>query len=123
MKAEPKNQLVFVQSTENVLAQALQLAFHQNDLITLESLEAAEEDTRRKTLGQLITRLRRRAEIAPDLEKLLDAFLCRPNPFVHGFVHRPEFNLCTEHGSSGIGMMFYKTGVLRGGSTVLLFKD
>ncbi len=83
--------LYTIQATEQALAEVLTIALPKHGIITVKSLEVDSEEHRRKTLGQLIAKLRRRARIDPGLKKQLDSFLTRRNLFVHDFQQHCSF--------------------------------
>lgn len=92
--------LLLVQGAEAALRSSLRLPFHSGgDRITVESLEADDEHVRRKTLGQLIGKLRQRAEIAPAFETLLSGFLTNRNRLVHHL--SDEFDHSSAEGRIG----------------------
>lgn len=69
--------LFTVQATEVLLKSALRGPF------ALQDLDSEDETSRRKTLGQLLGKLRERVEIDEDLEDLLVTFLESRNLFTH----------------------------------------
>lgn len=72
-----------VQTAESMFSTVLKIAFHSHPTITIGSLEAEETSLRRKTLGQLMRELDKRADIHPQLEQIFDAFLGTRNQFIH----------------------------------------
>jgi hypothetical protein len=75
--------LYIIQATEETLAEVLTITLPKHGIITVKSLEADTEEHRRKTLGQLVRKLLKRARIDPGIEKQLDSFLSQRNLFVH----------------------------------------
>lgn len=108
-----------IQAAESSIASAIQIALPKNRVISVETLEADEQEHRRKTVGQLVRKLNERARIDPGIEQRLDAFISRRNEFVHGFQQRFDLNategraqaiaFCQEVGSEAfvLAKVFY----------------
>lgn len=92
--------LFMVQAAEGALADALAIVFPPEGMISVASLEAAEEMARRKTLGGLLTELRHRSDISQDFEDVLTTFLSTRNEFIHRITH--TFNLGTPDGQAAV---------------------
>ncbi len=92
--------LFMVQAAEGALADALAIVFPPEGMISVASLEAADEMARRKTLGGLLTELRHRSEISHDFENVLTTFLSTRNEFVHRITH--TFNLESPEGQAAV---------------------
>ena len=85
--------LFCVQAAERSIASAIQVALPPDATISLEALEAdEEEDHRRKTLGRLVEKLKHQARINPGVENRLSSFVERRNVFVHHFLNRFDLN-------------------------------
>jgi hypothetical protein len=98
--------LLMVQAAEGALADALAMVFPPGGMISIESLDAGDEMARRKTLGGLLTELRRRSEIGQDFDDVLRAFLSARNEFIHRFTR--TFSLASPEGHAA-GIEFCKS--------------
>jgi len=77
--------LLSVHSTESALGDVLTIVFPKGGIISAELLESDSVEHRRKTIGQLVSKLGRRATIHPSLADWLEEFVDRRNEFVHRF--------------------------------------
>jgi hypothetical protein len=84
--------LLNVQQFEFLLSAALKQIYAANADLTAEKLFA--EDKR--TLGMLITDLRKRADVGGDADALIGAVLHDRNLFVHRLAHQPWFDTASE---------------------------
>ena len=98
--------LLMVQYAESALGSALAIVFPVGGVISVESLESEEEMSRKKTLGGLLTELRRRAHVDSKLDDALASFLTARNNLVHRFTSM--FNLATPEGEAD-AIQFCKT--------------
>jgi len=89
--------LLHIQAAEHVIKLTLQHVI-RNDSITLEMLEAVEEAERKKTLGYFLAKLRKRADLVPEFDEMLQKFLGRRNTFAHNLSEIPGWSLETEEG-------------------------
>lgn len=74
------------------------LVLQQSSALTLESLERQEKAERKKTLGYFLSELRKRADLEPGFEALLDDFLERRNILVHRLADVPGWSLENDVG-------------------------
>jgi hypothetical protein len=86
--------LLNIQQFESLLLHALKQIYAESADLTAEKLYA--EDKR--TLGALMTDLRKRAVLEKDADALLESVLCDRNLFVHRLRHQKWFDLSTENG-------------------------
>src|SRR5664279_4810776 len=77
--------LNMVQSAERGIRDVLTYVFPTGGVFDQTGLESDEAAFRRRTIGQLVVELRRRAEIHPDFEPALAGFLTDRNTFIHHF--------------------------------------
>jgi hypothetical protein len=75
--------LLSIQLVEFLLEKLLQTVFHDETVPTVREIERASAPQQHNTLGQLMTRLRERVELHPELSRYLKEFLCNRNRFVH----------------------------------------
>lgn len=87
--------LVQIQKTEQVLKFFTSHALQGKDVSWNQILVQAEKD-RRKTLGELMIRLRKMVDIAPEFDDQLAAFLRNRNIFVHDIFRVPGFGIGTD---------------------------
>jgi len=98
--------LIMVQMAESALGSALAMVFPLDGVISVKSLDEAEDMSRRVTLGRLLTELRRRSEIRQDFDDILTTFLASRNEFIHRFTC--SFDLGTPEGQAA-GIDFCKS--------------
>ena len=89
--------LFTIQAAESAIASAIQIALPEKGVISVESLEAAEQEHRKKTIGQLVRKLNNKARIDPGIEQRLVAFISNRNEFVHSFQRRFDLNGSEGH--------------------------
>jgi len=77
--------LDMLQRAERGIRDVLTSVFPTGGVLDLASLESDEAAFRRKTIGQLVVELRRRAAIHPEFEPALVSFLTDRNTFIHHF--------------------------------------
>lgn len=82
--------LLSLQTTEGAIALSLKFVLPANGYFTLETLE---REKGRKTLGQLLSALRSRVDLADDFAATLDAFLEHRNSFIHRIDQIPGWSL------------------------------
>ena len=87
--------LLSLQTTESVIALSLKLVLPDDGYVTLETLE---RENGRKTLGQLLSVLRSRVDLADDFAATLDAFLEHRNSFIHRIDQIPGWSLDNPSG-------------------------
>jgi hypothetical protein len=86
-----------IHAAEHAIAEAIEIALPAGAVLSLRTLEAEEEEHRRKTLGQLVRKLNQRARLDPGIERDLENFILRRNDFIHHFHGR--FDVMTDEGS------------------------
>jgi hypothetical protein len=89
--------LLLAQTAERLIRLCMTFVLQQSSPLTLELLERQEKAERKKTLGYFLSELRKRAELDPSFDTLLERFLERRNALVHHFDHC----LNTEIGLAG----------------------
>lgn len=85
--------LLGVQAAENALQFCLTWIFAPETARTWQQVAQMDPLDRRKTLGQLVSALRTRAEVHPELDSRLDAFVDKRNKFIHGIFNTSEYML------------------------------
>ena len=90
--------LSLIQSAEKTLAGCFATVFHDAPVMSEQSIAAEEEGVQKKTLGQLLAKLRERVYIEPAFDASLRSFHDNRNTFVHGSTTRPEFGLDDSEG-------------------------
>lgn len=93
--------LLLAQTAERVIKLCMTFVLQKSSPLTLELLEHQETAERRKTLGYFLGELRKRADLEPGFESLLEDFLERRNVLVHEFGGRDEYSLNTVEGLAG----------------------
>lgn len=88
--------LFAVQAAERSLGHLLTVGLPEHGIISVESLEADTDEHRRKTLGQLVAKLSKRAEMHPEFVDRLNVFVENRNIFIHRF--GGMFDLGTDEG-------------------------
>jgi hypothetical protein len=89
--------LLHVQLAERALAVAVETVL-EDPKLTAAKFMAQTEQEQKRTLGGVITELKRRAGIEPEFNKKLWRFLEMRNTFVHNLPEVPGFDLSTEGG-------------------------
>jgi len=89
-----------LQGAEHVIQFTVSFIFSDDGATTWEAILAMESSDRKKTLGQLVATLHKRAEIKPDFKERMDAFVQKRNRFIHSLFNEPEFLLDTEESVS-----------------------
>jgi hypothetical protein len=90
--------LLLIQTTERVIKLCMTFVLQRSSPLTLEILERQEKEERRKTLGYFLGELRKRADLDPGFDALLEEFLEKRNILVHHFGAINEYSLNTEAG-------------------------
>lgn len=89
----------YVQYAEQAVRRALVYTFPDVEPITLETIEGANQELRRATLGNLIRKLRERGvEIDESFDKFLSDFLDHRNMFAHNIHLDEQYDLETAEG-------------------------
>ena len=94
--------LTAVQRAERNIGYCINFVFQSGPVITLDGLDALEEDAKRKTLGQLIQSLRMAITVPETFDQDLRSFLDNRNRFIHRLVHEPEFNMDSSQGRKNL---------------------
>jgi hypothetical protein len=94
--------LISVQVTEENLGFCINFVFRSGPVITLEGIDALEEDARRKTLGQLIRGPRQAVAVPPSFEQELQSLLDNRNRFIHHLRHDTELNMDHPEGRKNL---------------------
>jgi hypothetical protein len=79
-----------VQAAEHAVADTLAIVFPSGGIISLPSLDAAEEMKQRRTLDGLLAELRQRSENRRDCEDIPTESLSSRNEFIHRFTRTFE---------------------------------
>jgi len=87
--------LLICQAVEPLLDSFCELA--SASVVTLNLLEGLDAETRRKTVGQMLNKLRNAVRVDPQIESMLKSFLDHRNEFVHRFANDVR-NLDTPQG-------------------------
>src|SRR5581483_11635890 len=85
--------LLLAQTAERVIKLCMTFVLQKASPLTLELLEHQERAERRKTLGYFLSELRKRADLSPGFDVLLEDFLEKRNILVHEFGGRDEYSL------------------------------
>ena len=93
--------LLLAQTAERVIRLCMTFVLQKSSPLTLELLEHQQSTERRKTLGYFLTELRKRTDLAPGFERLLEGVLDKRNVLVHEFGARDEYSLNTAEGLAG----------------------
>lgn len=93
--------LLLAQTAERVIRLCMTFVLQKSSPLTLEALEQQRKAERRKTLGYFLGELRKRADVAPGFDALLEEFLEKRNVLVHEFGDRDEYSLNTPAGLAG----------------------
>jgi hypothetical protein len=88
--------LYMIQLAEWAIQTSLISAFSDNE-ISVESLYSENEKIRKKTMGQVLSLLRKRNELHPQFDEMLRAFLEKRNFFVHHIFNDPNYSLSTKN--------------------------
>lgn len=88
------------QSVEQILRLVMTFVLQKGDRLDLLTLEAQEAAERKKTIGYFLRELRKRAGIAPGLDKKLDSFLERRNLLAHNLHGVPGWGPKTAKGQA-----------------------
>jgi hypothetical protein len=87
--------LYMIQLSEWAIQTCLIYVFSENE-ISVESLFSENEVIRKKTLGQVLTVLRKRSEVHPQFDEMLRVFLEKRNLFIHHIFNDPGYSLSTK---------------------------
>ena len=93
--------LLLAQTAERVIRMCMTFVLQKSSPLTLEMLERQRKAERKKTLGYFLGELRKRADVAPGFDALLEEFLERRNILVHDFGDLAECSLNTPSGLMG----------------------
>lgn len=110
--------LFCVQAAEKALGELLTVGFPEHGMISVESLDADSREHRRKTLGQLVAKLSKRADVHPGLADRLNDFVELRNDFVHRFGDMFQFQ--TDEGVVEAELFCQKLGTEAYVLTILL---
>lgn len=90
--------LVLSQTAERMLKLVLELAIPGVTTVTIDTMLREQNATAKHTLGQLIGRLKTRADLDENFEILLERFLEHRNTLAHDLSRIPGFNTTSEDG-------------------------
>ncbi len=90
--------LLTLQSTEHAIRLCLQIALPKEPINTLEDLRSLEQREAKKTIGYFLRTLRQRANIAPEFDEQLAAFLATRNAFIRNLSPVAGWDMRTEDG-------------------------
>ena len=76
--------------------QTCMISVFSNNEISVDSLYSESEKNRKKTLGQVLSLLRKRSELHPQFDEMLKVFLEKRNFFVHHIFNDPNYSLSTK---------------------------
>lgn len=93
--------LLLAQTAERVIKLCMTFVLQKASPLTFELLEHQERAERRKTLGYFLSELRKRADLSPGFDVLLEDFLEKRNILVHEFGGRDEYSLNSQEGLAG----------------------
>ena len=96
--------LIHLQYTEQSIRRCMTFVFQEGSGITLEELETQLSKERKKTIGYFLGELRKRAELHPSFDKVLDDFLECRNKFVHNIESVPGWDLDSAEGKKSARM-------------------
>lgn len=116
--AELGGTLLMIQTTERVLRLCMTFVLPKASPVTLELLRAQEKAERKSTLGYFLGELRKRVDVDPQLDRLLDEFLERRNMLVHRFSDVDGYSYETGPGIAAGRAFIHET--LRSTETVLM---
>ena len=88
-----------VQATEHQLSFCLTWIFPKDAAMQLSAIYALDAKHRKRTLGQLVTELRKHATIDGGFDALLDDFVTRRNRFAHHLFTEDEAVLTSDDGA------------------------
>jgi hypothetical protein len=88
--------LYMIQMSEWAIQTCLIYVF-SDDEISVENLYSEDEKVRKKTLGQVLSILRKRSELHPQFDEMLRIFLDKRNFFVHNIFNDPNYSLSTKN--------------------------
>jgi len=66
--------VVLARTAEQLIRLVMTFVLQKDSPLTVEKIERQSRDERRKTLGYFLAQLRRRADLDPEFDALLDAF-------------------------------------------------
>jgi hypothetical protein len=75
--------LEMVQGVERIFGQTMHMIFGLESFLSIEELERLDAEARKKTLGQLIAKLRERVQLEPKFDEILSRFVEDRNEFIH----------------------------------------
>jgi hypothetical protein len=87
--------LYMIQMAEDAIQICSIFVFEQQDF-SIEKIYSAGEKARKKTLGQLLSDLRKRTKVHPKFGSILKAFVEKRNFFAHRIFNDPEFALTPD---------------------------
>ncbi|HAS6505923.1 TPA: hypothetical protein NGT97_004491 [Vibrio parahaemolyticus] len=108
--------LVQIQSLESLMKFCTTYVLQEGDFIDFEGLTRLEKKEKKKTLGYFIGRVKERADVHPNLLRLLESFLENRNMLVHNVDSVPDWDLNTIEGTKAakmfVGNLIRQTSVL-----------
>ena len=90
--------LLLIQTTERVIKLCMTFVLQRSSPLTWEVLQRQKKEERRKTLGYFLGELRKRADLDPGFDNLLEEFLEKRNILVHDFGGLDDYSLNSEAG-------------------------
>lgn len=101
--------LLLIQSAERVIRLCMTFVLQKSSPLTLEVLERQRKEERRKTLGYFLGELRKRADLDPGFDAVLEEFLEKRNVLVHEFGAMDEYSLNTDAGLAAANTFLQRT--------------
>ena len=90
--------LCYLQSVEKVLRFVTTFVIQDGESLNLEKLQSLEKKESKKALGYFMARLRKRADLFPAFDELLESFLKNRNDFIHNHDSITGWDLNSEQG-------------------------
>lgn len=111
-----------IHTAEAYLRFVLSYIFPADEGTTWQNLFAEDQRRSKETLGRMLSRLRKQANVDPAFEEMLSRFLSNRNRFVHGLLVEQGFNPGDDAGITTIQKFlselefdsWYVTAILRG---------
>ena len=94
--------LTQVQLTERLINQTLLFVFQEGDGLDLEAYNEQKRFLERKTLGQMVAKLKERVRVHDQLEELMAAFVRDRNTLAHDLSRIDGYDLNTEPGRAAV---------------------
>src|SRR5947209_8582144 len=92
-----------LQGVEQVLGFCLRFVFPSDPTLDIRELYTMDAAHQKRTLGQLVTELRKRVEVHADFDAWLAEFIPLRNRFVHRLFIEREFTLATDESCARAG--------------------